>query len=59
VKPLCDFVVKNKSLNHKGSQSTTQSNPKVKSIKKPLFQQPPFDFFNPIPKETEKNAEIE
>jgi hypothetical protein len=40
VGPWCDFVVKNKALNHKGSQSSSQSNPKVKSIKIPLFKQP-------------------
>jgi hypothetical protein len=37
---LVDFVVKYKSLNHKGSQSTTQSNSKVKSLKKALSKQP-------------------
>jgi hypothetical protein len=38
--PLCTFVVKLNSLNHKGSQSKTQSSTKGKSKKNPLFQHP-------------------
>jgi hypothetical protein len=38
--PLSTFVVKHDSLNHKGSQSFTQSNTKGKKYKLYLFQQP-------------------